>query len=614
MRKHNEKLRYNFDRFLAKGTFTLVIALFIVIFLIVLLLGLIVYLVEPNSEIGLLLWTIFNQTLDAGNLGSQIGSPFYLVMMTLASLVGIFITSLFISIILDGFQTRLEALRRGRSTVIESNHTLILGYSDSLFVIIKELIEANRSAKKPVIVILSEKDSVDLYQEIKDTVGHFANTRIICRTGSIYMKHDLAMCSIEKAKSVIILENDFNTIKSLLVVTDTAFFTKKEGHLTVLMKDKENIDVAKSIGKDKIEIIYLQSAITRIIAQTCLQAGLSQVYNDLFDFAGDEIYFYHHQSLIGHSFSEALQMFDSSSVIGIFSEGKTTIKPDFDYVIKPEDQLILIDADDNTIEITGLKKSPYLQHIVKSKHQSNRCVEVIAMIGFNEKAIDVAMEFDHYLSPGSRLDFLVNSSLHKRQIEELKTKLVNLEVQVIENETYKRANLEKFLVPTCRRVILFANQGLTNSEKDSQTLLTLLHLRAIEEMRGVNLDIISEIADVKNADIIDLAKADDFIISDLVANRMVAQISENRHLYPVFEDLLDNEGSEIYLKPVEEYVKLGVEVDFYAVTEAAMNRNEIAIGYQVIKQAHQTILRINPNKSEHLVFKKGDMIIVIAED
>lgn len=273
MRKHNEKLRYNFDRFLAKGTFTLVIALFIVIFLIVLLLGLIVFLVEPNSEIGLLLWTIFNQTLDAGNLGSQIGSPFYLVMMTLASLVGIFITSLFISIILDGFQTRLEALRRGRSTVIETNHTLILGYSDSLFVIIKELIEANRSARKPVIVILSAKDSVDLYQEIKDNVGHFANTRIICRTGSIYMKHDLAMCSIEMAKSVIILENDFNTIKSLLVITDTAFFTKKAGHVTVLMKDKENVDVAKSIGKDKIEIIHLQSQSPALLPKLVSKQG-----------------------------------------------------------------------------------------------------------------------------------------------------------------------------------------------------------------------------------------------------------------------------------------------------------------------------------------------------
>ena len=599
---------------MAKGTFTLVLSLFSIIFITVALIGTIIFLVEPDSDIGLLLWDVFNQTLDLGNLSSREGSIFYLGMMALATLVGIFITSLFISIILDGFQRRLESLRRGRSKVIETNHTLILGYDDSLFMIVKELIEANRSLRKPVIVILSDKDSVEMNQKIKENVGEFANTRIICRTGSIYKKQDLSMCSIENAKSVIILESDFNTIKSLLVVTDTEFYTKKTGHVTVLMRDKENIDVARSIAKDKTEIIYLRSAITRIITQTCLQTGLSQVYNDLFDYEGDEIYFYHQKDLAGIPFKDVIQMFDTSGVIGVFSNGKTMIKPNFDYVIKPEDQIILIDADDSTIEITGQKQSPYLKHIVKNLHKSNIRVETIAMVGFNENALEVASEFDHYLAPGSRIDFLVNSHSHIAKILELQNKLKNIQVNVVQNETYKRNNLETFIEPSCRRVILFANDGLSNSEKDSQTLLTLLHLRAIEETRGISLDVISEIADVKNADIIDLAKVDDFIISDLMANRMVAQISENRHLASVFEDLLDNGGSEIYLKPMEDYVELEGDVDFYAVTAAAISHNEIAIGYQVSKQAHETFLKINPDKTKVLKFKKGDMVIVIAED
>lgn len=614
MGKHRDKIRYNFDRFLAKGTFTLVISLFLIILITVILLGTIIYLVEPDSQFGSLIWDLFNQTLDPGNLNGRDGSVFYLVMMTLATLVGIFITSLFISIILDGFQRRLESLRRGRSKVIENNHTLILGYDDSLFVILKELIEANRSIRKPVIVILSDKDSVEMNQEIKENVGEFANTRIICRTGSIYKKQDLLMCSIEKAKSVIVLENDFNTIKTLLVVTDTEFYTKKTGHVTALMRDKENIDVARSIAKDKIEIIYLRSAIIRIITQTCLQTGLSQVYNDLFDYEGDEIYFYHHKDLIGLPFQDVIQMFDTSGVIGVYSNGKTMIKPNFDYVIKPEDQIILIDADENTIEITGHKQSPYIKHIVNNSHKSNIRVETIAMVGFNENAVEVASEFDHYLAPGSRIDFLVNSQAHVSKILELQNKLKNIQINVVQNETYKRSNLEAFIDHSCRRVILFANDGLSNSEKDSQTLLTLLHLRAIEETRGISLDVISEIADVKNADIIDIAKVDDFIISDLIANRMVAQISENRYLAPVFEDLLDHDGSEIYLKPIEDYVELEVDVDFSAVSLAAIGHNEIAIGYQVCKQAHETFLKINPDKTKVLKFKKGDMIIVIAED
>ena len=58
------------------------------------------------------------------------------------------------------------------------------------------------------------------------------------------------------------------------------------------MYDNLNISVAKNIGKDRLEVIYLRSAITRIIAQTCLQPGLSYVYNELLEFRGDEIYFF----------------------------------------------------------------------------------------------------------------------------------------------------------------------------------------------------------------------------------------------------------------------------------------------------------------------------------
>ena len=71
MRKHRDKIRYNFDRFLAKGTFILVLSLFSIIFITVALIGTIIFLVEPDSDIGLLLWDVFDQTLDPGNLSSR---------------------------------------------------------------------------------------------------------------------------------------------------------------------------------------------------------------------------------------------------------------------------------------------------------------------------------------------------------------------------------------------------------------------------------------------------------------------------------------------------------------------------------------------------------------
>ena len=62
---------------------------------------------------------------------------------------------------------------------------------------------------------------------------------------------------------------------------------------------------------------------------------------------------------------------------------------------------------------------------------------------------------------------------------------------------------------------------------------------------------------------------DDFIVSEHLVSLMMSQLSENADLFAVFTDLFDPEGSEIYLKPVGDYVVTGEPVNFYTVLEAA---------------------------------------------
>ena len=57
--------------------------------------------------------------------------------------------------------------------------------------------------------------------------------------------------------------------------------------------------------------------IRRLTAQTCRQRGLSSVYAELLDFAGDEIYFTEQPALIGSTYADALMRFADASVFGI---------------------------------------------------------------------------------------------------------------------------------------------------------------------------------------------------------------------------------------------------------------------------------------------------------
>ncbi|MDB5096535.1 MAG: hypothetical protein JWM80_956, partial [Cyanobacteria bacterium RYN_339] len=106
-------------------------------------------------------------------------------------------------------------------------------------------------------------------------------------------------------------------------------------------------------------------------------------------------------------------------------------------------------------------------------------------------------------------------------------------------------------------------------------------------------------------------------VSSNLISLMLAQVSENKHLNAVFQDLLDAEGQEIYLKPMADYVQTGTPIDFYTVVESARRRGEVAIGRRILAKAkdpkQQYGIQVNPKKSEKVVYAEDDRLIVLAE-
>src|SRR5690606_10475962 len=102
------------------------------------------------------------------------------------------------------------------------------------------------------------------------------------------------------------------------------------------------------------------------------------------------------------------------------------------------------------------------------------------------------------------------------------------------------------------------------------------HVRDIAGKKAAKVSIVSEMLDVKNRQLAEVTRADDFIVSDRLVSLMLAQLSEEKGLQPVFQDLFDPEGAEIYLKPAGEYVKLDAAVSFYTVLEASLRKGELA--------------------------------------
>ena len=124
--------------------------------------------------------------------------------------------------------------------------------------------------------------------------------------------------------------------------------------------------------------------------------------------------------------------------------------------------------------------------------------------------------------------------------------------------------------------------------------------------------------DIRNRSLAEVAKVNDFIVSDKILSLILTQVSENKLLNLVFKDLFDSDGSEIYIKKACNYIDCRNEINFYTLLEAASLKNEVAIGYKLIE--HETNpernygIVINPEKSAKIKLNEEDCIILLAEE
>ena len=168
----SQKFRYWFDNLMSKGPAALIGWLGLLSLLLVIIAGIAITLSgfspEGEESMGFIeaAWKSLMRTLDPGTMGGDTGWGFRVVML-LVTLGGIFIVSTLIGILASGISNKLDELRKGHSFVVETGHTLILGWSEKIFPIISELIIANENQKRPVIVILASKDKVEMEDEIK---------------------------------------------------------------------------------------------------------------------------------------------------------------------------------------------------------------------------------------------------------------------------------------------------------------------------------------------------------------------------------------------------------------------------------------------------------------
>lgn len=636
------KLKYEFDNTLSKGIIAQIGWLLLVSFAFILLMVLIVMLLglvprsgdDANASFWQLIWLGFNRTLDPGYLGEDKGGIGFLIVLTLLTFFGILVFSILISIITSWLETRLHELRRGHSLVVESNHTVIFGWSSKVISIVGQLVEANRSLRRGCVVVYGDHDKVEMEDEIAQKLPRRYNTRVVCRSGPPTAVTAAEITNVRRAKSVIVVgpdgaDADIEVIKTLMAVSKVrermaadagargGRGRRRQVNVVAAIRDPANHEVARVAVMGGATIVDVRDLTARLIVQTSRQSGLPGVFEEILSFEGCEFYFTKRKRLVGRRFGDILFAYNTSVPVGFARRGKLLLNPDGDEVMQAGDQLILLAEDDDQMPVDGLDAPEFDAKKLAEAPAPERRAERILFIGWNDRLPLIIQQLDEYAAPGSEFLQVSVEGVPEQIRDTIVSGLKNFTgYEFREADTRERAVLEALEPASWDEVVLLSNtESMSAAEADAHTLVKLLHLRDIVSRAEDPPAFVTEMLDVRNRRLAEDSGVDDFVVSDEIISMMLAQVSENPLLADVFAELLDASGSEIYMRAAGDYVKLETSVTFYDVTAAAARRGEVAMGYRILDRAREADfgITLNPRKSDRIPgFRAQDRIVVLA--
>ncbi|MDL5199137.1 NAD-binding protein [Streptomyces sp. ALI-76-A] len=621
------RARYWFDTTLARGTSALVGWLALACLALVLPASVVLVWTDPDapaSRSGRLaaVWRLTGETL---RLGGATGPLLRVLLSVLLALVALVYVSTLVGLITTGLTERLTALRRGRSTVIEQGHSVVLGWSEQVFTVVGELVAANANQRYGAVAVLADRNKTTMEEALSSKVGATGRTRLICRSGPPTDPALLALTLPGAAGAVLVLPHDDpsedpEVVKTLLALRSA--LGEQDGPPVVAAVRDHRYRLAATLAAGTRGIVLESDAITaRLIVQSARRPGLSLVYRDLLDFAGDEFYLICDPALAGRSFGDTLLAYATSSVVGLLRDGRPLLNPPPQALIGPGDQLIVITRDDDTERLSDCS-ALVDESVMAPCRPAGARPERVLVLGWNRRASLIVDQLGRYAVHGSVIAVVAD----RQEVTADQVRVAGAAFAPRLTVTFRPGDITRPETLRCLEIDSYDSvvvlgpdtaPGQRPDEADNRTLVTLLVLHLLEQETGRELPVVTEMTDDRNRTLAPVSPGADVIISGKLIGLLMAQISQNRHLAAVFEELFSLTGSQVHLRPAASYILPGREASFATVVAAARRRGECAIGYRRHDRATAVPdhgVRINPDKDERRRWTDRDEVVVIARE
>lgn len=567
-------IKYRIDRMLNKGLFyqLMLLVFAIIILLLIVSIFIIVFFQYPPKDA---FWDSLMQFIDTGNISSVEGNTGVVITFLIVTFVGVCGWGSLIAMINKALQDRINNLSKGNAFIMEKNHAIILGYGEEALTIVEEFIKA----KVKTIVILSEHN-VDVIRKRVSFIKGYKKTNIIIREGTTSRIENIKLLNISKSSSISIINNDDTESLNILLALKKIVEENEENkidnkiNICVLVHEEDTIEIIKSIENKNfvIHVIYKYEILYKLIAQSIIYTGLSNVYEDLFSNDGNIFYIENDHDFDNWKFEDAAsKYFDKGMILlGITKEDRSQILiPNYDYIIKKENRLIILSKNnyDNPI-----KEYPDIKpNIIKYKNN-------ILLICEEKRYTEIIKEISEYIENNN---------------------ITMLSYDLIKSQKNKyKFMLEKLKKENTTKIVLISEDNIT----DVKSINILLIIREIIKKEKLNIAILSLLNSIQKRNLIYSDDVRDFIVSGKLIGMLMAQASISSNILYIFYGLLSRNGKDIIMSPYSDY--FNESKSFKDVYFILLKKKIILIG---IKRYNDIIL--NPN-SECMLDNKDEIVII----
>ena len=601
------RFRYWLDRRMAKGTASMVKLLLWMVLSAVLLVTVLVILFGLGKEgksYFAIFWDNLRSAMSSSFPSSDSGSVLYIVLYTLLGLVGMVFTGMLIGIFSSTIRGRLLALQSENSPVLESGHFVVLGFRPGEYALLAELIEA-AGGEKRTIVVADDMERVDMEKAVFGNLKVPKNIRMIFRKTDVTNPRTMQCCSIPQSRSVVIHAHDKGlAVKCLLAVTSLLEGVEDGPEIVATVDAEKAILPADTMRNMNISMVHSGDMVARIIARAATQPGVFEAFMEMISFHGFEFYPEKIKGAEGLLFGQLVLGSQRGIAVGLCRKGKTVLNPPPETRIEEEDLIFVFEEEPGSVKIKGADR---LELPAPCEIPPLAPIPEMVIIGANQALPTILKELpDHIetiklagLTPQQRDLYLPDESIYTSEV-------------ICDFRSLDSDQALTELVQDASHLILLNDKKKAAEDADTDMMLLIIRLRDIKRRLKLGFTITAEMRSENNKKLIMNARQEDFIVATDLSSMILAQISEDTRRAGLFSDLLDENGSEVYLKTPQELgidPALSVQLSVSELREKVYSMGYILMGLQTKDQSFRLL-----DRDEQISFTGGTRLVLIGED